>query len=219
MESAAQSPCPFFRLPREIRDEIYSYLLVAPHNIAIPLSIRTRNNAPSTICIKRHPHFHNHVNSDILLVCRRINTETTALLYPKNIFDLQDKSVEFLEAIGEKNRKLLRCIMIHWRPFGESYTSTTFRKTIGEIARLRDSLTFVQISVDVPASYCMVRCLQRIVKAYGFRFKLNGEWVNNFRGRRAPVAHFVFATGNHGDWKQFVRGQYAPLLNIFLFFI
>ncbi|KAI0117060.1 hypothetical protein F4814DRAFT_415057 [Daldinia grandis] len=102
-ESSAVSPCTthisdddagssggnslFFRVPLELRLEIYEYLLCSPDDIIV--SSRRRQiywcrPHRSTCELRRLPHRMPHV--ELLRTCKQVNSEATPILYRKNRF-------------------------------------------------------------------------------------------------------------------------------------
>lgn len=124
--SAANNPLPsttfpFLKLPAEIRNMIYSYLLICPtvlgtHHIAAGPQVGrywfgdrwnwTLRNAPPVKATS--------IDTAILSVNREISTEARAILYSQPIHcrDLQ-ATYEFARKIGPDNRSLLRDIGIY----------------------------------------------------------------------------------------------------------
>ena len=71
--------CPFLhRLPRELRDKIYSYLLVATVDIQMLTSLN----------LTRKPEHGRKLSPQILRVSRQVYSEAFAVLYGQNTFYL-----------------------------------------------------------------------------------------------------------------------------------
>jgi hypothetical protein len=128
------------QLPGEIRNNIYSHLLLSPTPVHI-YRWRPRNNKDAT------PHRNNNNNNPpsskskrslsttllpLLLTCRQTHCEATALFYSHNRFALPPSVLQhaprqtqlnllfrhFLDRIGPRNAALLRHLVI---PFPEGY--------------------------------------------------------------------------------------------------
>jgi hypothetical protein len=105
-------PFPFLRLPRELRDEIYTYSLRAAVSVeTIPrFLIPIKNN------------FFKPPTAGLLRANKQIYHEAIEILYSKNIFKFQEPGhlFAFEEQIGFENRKRVREICI-WTMFPKNH--------------------------------------------------------------------------------------------------
>ena len=101
-------PFPFLRLPREIRDKIYTYSLCA----AVPVGSAT------DLIIPRRDNPSKPPTSGLLSTNKQVYHEAIDILYPKNIFKFRvaRKLFAFEDQIGLENRKRVREIII-WTIF------------------------------------------------------------------------------------------------------
>jgi len=99
-------PLPFLRLPREVRDQIYTYVLQATTNVKLEsrpiylLSLEELSWKPSTPAL--------------CLVNRQIHREASEILYSQNTFCFQNPGelLRFEEQIGSVNRDWIQRIEI-----------------------------------------------------------------------------------------------------------
>ena len=103
-------PFPILRLPREIRDEIYTYSLCAA------ISVETRPQRPFFLTVKDNPF--KPPTSGLLCTNKQIYHEAIEILYSKNIFKFQEPEhlFAFEKQIGPENCKRVREICI-WTRF------------------------------------------------------------------------------------------------------
>lgn len=93
-----------FRLPREIRDKVYQYILVSPGFCAWPIEdMRSREERPKAI------------SPTILRTCHTAYEEAAPILYHRNTFGFDHPS----------NCNVFRCIMD--RNYAQSISSVIFR--------------------------------------------------------------------------------------------
>jgi hypothetical protein len=98
-------PFPILRLPREIRDEIYTYSLRAAISVE---TTRQRAFIPTTDNLFKPP------TPGLLRANKQIYHEAVEILYSKNIFKFQEPGhlFAFQEQIGAENRKRVKEICI-----------------------------------------------------------------------------------------------------------
>lgn len=147
--SAASNPLPsatfpFLKLPAEIRNMIYSYLLICPtvlgtqYVAAGPQVGRywfgegwnwTLRNAPPVKATS--------IDTAVLSVSREISTEARAILFSQPIHcrDLQ-AMYYFARRIGPDNRSLLRDIGVH--TLGKSWSAAERRRLFSWLAQVRN---------------------------------------------------------------------------------
>jgi hypothetical protein len=103
-------PFPILRLPREIRDEIYTYSLRAA------ISVETIPRRPFILTVEDYPF--KPPTSGLLRVNKQIYHEAIEILYSKNIFKFQEPGqlFAFEEQIGFESRKRVREMCI-WTRF------------------------------------------------------------------------------------------------------
>ncbi|CAH0055310.1 unnamed protein product [Clonostachys solani] len=106
----------FFRIPREIRDQIYEELLV--HSGCIFLDVIW--SRPASLGFT----FNNRllpISPEILRLNRRVHQEATEVLYGKNQFQIENVNnfTRFLGDIGPANSALLRHLIIPFPYFKE----------------------------------------------------------------------------------------------------
>ncbi|KAH6683895.1 hypothetical protein B0J14DRAFT_445250, partial [Halenospora varia] len=100
---------PFLQLPREVRDQIYTYVLTIPEPIMLPESglalpmFLTLDNFPSQRLVP-----------NLCLVNKQIQAEAAEILYSKNTFHFPNPSdfYRFEEDIGPTNRPFIHSISI-----------------------------------------------------------------------------------------------------------
>jgi hypothetical protein len=97
---------PFLNLPREVRDQIYSYALLAPSNI---------KPEPRPIhLLSLEPLSWKPLTPGLCLVNKQIYDEGIEVLYRKNTFCFQNPGelLWFEDQIGDRNRNLIRSLEI-----------------------------------------------------------------------------------------------------------
>lgn len=103
-------PFPILRLPREIRDEIYTYSLCAA------ISVETRPQRPYFFTVQDN--LFKPPTSGLLCTNKQIYYEAIEILYSKNIFKFQEPEhlFDFEKQIGLENCKRVReiCIWIRF---------------------------------------------------------------------------------------------------------
>jgi hypothetical protein len=108
-------PFPILRLPREIRDEIYTYALRA----AISVDVISALNCTHTTENPNKP-----PAPGLLRVNKQIYQETIGILYSKNMlnFEFPGQLLDFEQQIGSRNRERVRniCIWIRFPDEDES---------------------------------------------------------------------------------------------------
>ena len=97
-------PFPILRLPREIRDQIYTYSLCAP------ISAKTVSSLPLSTIPQDNPF--KPPTPGLLRVNKQIYYEAIDILYSKNTFQFEEPEhlFAFEEQIGSENRKRVKTI-------------------------------------------------------------------------------------------------------------
>jgi hypothetical protein len=103
-------PLPFLRLPREIRDKIYTY------SLCTTLSVETKSPKPFLVTDRDDPF--KPPTSGLLRTNKQIYYEAIDILYSKNIFQFQEAGQLFVfaEQIGVENRNRVKemCIWVRF---------------------------------------------------------------------------------------------------------
>jgi hypothetical protein len=102
---------PFLSLPREVRDQVYSYALLVPSNIKPePRPIHLLSLEP--LCWKPP-------TPSLCLVNKQIHDEAIEVLYRENTFCFQNPGelLRFEDQIGDQNRNLIRSLEISMSVF------------------------------------------------------------------------------------------------------
>ena len=109
------STFPFFELPRELRDLIYTHVI-----------------SGRTVSIKKHQSKPAHCFG-ILMACKQTHKETLKLFYSTTIFAIEEnwarRGVEWLAALPDEYRNWIRRLVFlrDLRSFGNMYSKLVFR--------------------------------------------------------------------------------------------
>ncbi|VUC22175.1 unnamed protein product [Clonostachys rosea] len=114
----------FFKIPREIRDQIYEELLVHSGYIFLDVIWSRPASLGFTFNSRLLP-----ISPEILRLNRRANQEATEILYGKNQFQIENikNFTRFLNEIGPANSTLLRHLTIPFPYFKEDGGVVTVR--------------------------------------------------------------------------------------------
>ncbi|KAF2429585.1 hypothetical protein EJ08DRAFT_269708 [Tothia fuscella] len=113
-----QLHCLLFRLPRELRDEIYTELHGEPGTFHIVDTNNTIHSIryPSTPDADRPYHLQQIAGITIpfLQTCRRIHDEIMQFIYGRNTFTFAKSLLSFAGMIPQTNLALIRTVTINW---------------------------------------------------------------------------------------------------------
>lgn len=179
---SASAPFPFLHLPLELREQVYSNLLLHPLLVEI----------------SHCPPYFPWVHHSILLTCRTVHSEARRILYSHNTFYLRRFSRLFLDNIGPTNRNLLRKIRIDWDAREEYQTG--FKKVFGVLSGMKN-LREVIFWLDGGPDYPSLQCMRGHVKNYGMvDFMSDEDNIQDLDSNGKTKVEFRLAGSKRGLW-------------------